>query len=68
MTMITNPSDPSVQAIFLRGHCRMYRVGMKHSTLTPTRLRSLVERVTGEKFKRGAWDDMIAALTKVISA
>lgn len=60
--------------IALRGHCKLHNVGMRHSKITPTELRKLVEHATCEKFKRGDWKAMIASLdymldeSKVISA
>lgn len=52
--------------VYLRAHCRLHKAGMRHSKMTPTFLRLQVEHATCEKFKRGDWGGMIAALTFMI--
>lgn len=66
MTTITTPANPAVQATFLRAHCRLFAIGMKHSRVSATDLRRYVETNTGKRFKRGDWNSMIDALNEVI--
>ena len=64
--MTIDPAQLRSQAVFLRAHCRLHEVGMRHSTLSPTRLRQSVEQVTARSFRRGDWVSMIASLNQVI--
>lgn len=67
MTVITNPERKEVQALFLRGHCRLFKVEMTHSKMTASDLRRKVSHVTGNQYKRGEWDAMITDLSAIIS-
>jgi hypothetical protein len=68
MTMITNPGDPKVQAIFLRGHLRLLSLGLKNSRLSGTQILRLAGNITGKSYKRGQYriarDDLEAFIDR----
>lgn len=68
MTMITEPRNPKVTAIFLKGHVAMFAAGMRNSRVTATTLRANVEKLTGKKYKRGDYTSMRADLQTIIDA
>jgi len=53
MTIIENPSASRIQAIALKGHCKLMSLGMNHSRLTRTRALQLASQITGKTYKRG---------------
>ncbi len=68
MTMITNPRDPKVQAIFLCGHLRLLILGLKNSRLSGTQILRLAGNITGKSYKRGQYriarDDLEAFIDR----
>ena len=68
MTTITNPRDKRVQAIFLKGHCKLRAAGMNARGTTAAQCKAMAENVTGKKYKRGAWDEMVTDLQAIIDA
>lgn len=63
---ITNPRDRVTQAIFLKGHARLYGLGMKHSQITGSQVLAKCEAVTGKKYKRGQYDLAVQDLQAII--
>ena len=68
MTVITELARPEVQAIFLKAHLKLQRVGMKHSTLTKTDLLRKASAVTGKKYTGKTIDVAIADLQAIVDA
>jgi hypothetical protein len=64
---IKNPTDPRVQAIFLKAHLKMLSMGLKGHNSGITIL-AAASKITGEAYKRGqytaALQDIEALLTK----
>lgn len=55
MTIITDPAASRVQAIFLKMHCGLFSMGMKHSQMTGKELLAKVTAVTNKPYKRGQY-------------
>lgn len=55
-----------VHLLGVRYYCGIYKAGMVSRTVPATRLRQMVEKATGRKFKRGDWEGMYAAVTEVL--
>lgn len=66
MTLITNPADPIVQAIFLKSHLKLMSVGMKHSRMSGKDVLSKASAITGVAYKRGQYDLALKDLTAFI--
>jgi hypothetical protein len=62
MTVIENPARPEVQAIFLKAHLKLAKVGMRHSTLTKTDLLRKASAVTGKKYSSRSAEDLVRAI------
>jgi hypothetical protein len=69
MTTILNPAEPRVQAVFLKGHCRLFAAGMKNSRMTATQLRAKCAANTKKTYKRTTpWKEIIGDLEEVINS
>lgn len=55
MTTITNPADPTTQALFLKLHLKMMAAGLKHSKMSGKTLLGKVSALTGWEYKRGEY-------------
>ena len=55
MTMILDPANPKVQALFLKQHLRLMAKGLKHSKMSGTALLGKVSALTGRTYKRGQY-------------
>lgn len=55
MTMILDPANPKVQALFLKQHLRLMAKGLKHSKMSGTTLLGKVSALTGRTYKRGQY-------------
>lgn len=66
--VITDPANPIVQAIFLKGHAKLMQAGMRHSTLTPTSVKRKITAITAVNYPQGkrGWEAAIADLQKII--
>tara|TARA_X000001382_G_scaffold37161_1_gene24638 strand:+ start:2471 stop:2674 length:204 start_codon:yes stop_codon:yes gene_type:complete len=49
------PSDPKVQAIFLKGHLKLMSLGMKNSKMSGKQMLALATNITGQNYKRGQY-------------
>jgi hypothetical protein len=63
--VIENPSDPIIQAIFLKPHLRLMSLGMTHSRLRQSDVLAAATALTGKPYKRGK-PGLEAALNDVI--
>jgi hypothetical protein len=59
MTTITNPADPTTQALFLKLHLKLMAKGLKHSRMSGTTLLGKVSALTGRTYKRGQYQTAI---------
>lgn len=59
MTTITNPADPTTQALFLKLHLKLMAKGLKHSKMSGTTLLGKVSALTGRTYKRGQYQTAI---------
>ena len=67
MTMILNPSRPEIQAVFLKSHLKLVKLGMTPPRGTnKTKLLSKASAITGYNYKRGQYDAAIADLQVII--
>jgi len=67
MTMILNPSRPEIQAVFLKSHLKLVKLGMTRPRGTnKTKLLSKASAITGYNYKRGQYDAAIADLQVII--
>jgi hypothetical protein len=55
MTTITDPADPTTQALFLKLHLKMMALGLKHSKMSGKTLLAKVSALTGWEYKRGQY-------------
>jgi hypothetical protein len=55
MTLITNPADPTTQALFLKLHLKLMAKGLKHSKMSGKTLLGKVSALTGWEYKRGQY-------------
>ena len=62
MTMITNPDSKQFQAILLKSHLKLLKLGMKHSKLSGTEILSRASVITGKSYKRAQYAIAIADL------
>jgi len=53
MTIIENPANTRLMAVFIRAHVKCMAAGMNHSSLTRTRALELASQITGKAYKRG---------------
>ena len=67
MTMILNPSRPEIQAVFLKSHLKLVKLGMTPPRGTnKTKLLSKASAITGYNYKRGQYDAAISDLQVII--
>lgn len=66
MTMISNPADARVQAIFLKAHLHLFSVGLKHSRMSGKDVLSKASAITGVAYKRGQYDLALKDITAFI--
>lgn len=66
MTTITNPRNPAIQAIFLKGNLRMLSRGFKHSRMSGVQALNIATQITGNTYKRGQYDKAISDLQTII--
>ena len=66
MTVIQNPADPKVQAIFLKSHLKLMALGMKNSRISKTEMLAKASAITGKKYGRSKIDDAVADLQLII--
>lgn len=65
--IIENPGRPEVQAAFLKSHLKLMKLGMKNSRISATEMLKKATSITGNKYKRGQFDQAIADLQSIIS-
>jgi len=69
MTMILNPARPEIQAVFIKQHLKLTKLGMTPPRgITKTKLLSKASAITGYNYKRGQYDAAIADLQVIIDA
>jgi len=67
MTMILNPARPVIQAVFIKQHLKLVKLGMTPPRGTnKTKLLSKAGAITGYNYKRGQYDAAIADLQVII--
>jgi len=67
MTTITNPADPTFQAMLLKSHLKLFSLGMKHSRMSGKDVLAKASALTHVEYKRGQYSraiDDLAALIK----
>lgn len=65
---ITDPSNPAVQAIFLRAHLRCIAAGLQPSRgVRKGDLLAKAGNITGKAYKQGAYGEAISDLTAYIN-
>lgn len=57
-------SNKRVQAVIIKGHCKLMALGMKHSSLNKTKVLKLAGEITEVKYKRGEHDKAVTDLEK----
>ena len=67
MSTITDPASPAVQAIFLKGHLKLHKAGLKHSHLSKKKLLELSGNITGKTYKNKDTDQAIADLQLIVN-
>ena len=60
-----NPSDPKVQAVFLKGHLKLLSVGMKNSRMSGKDILNAATKITGNKYKRGQYTLALEDLERI---
>lgn len=66
-TIIDNPGDNRrFQAVVTRSHLRLHALGMKHSRMPGTALLKHAAGLTGNKYKRGQYQQAVEDLTALI--
>lgn len=56
-----------LNAVFLRGHCRLMAQGMTHSRLSKTKVLQMAGDITGKKYKRGQHQQAYEDLTQFLN-
>lgn len=61
-------TEPSIyQALVVKQGLKACKIGMRLNTrYTPTNLFNMVHKITGKKFKRGQYDEAIAAIERFL--
>ena len=60
-----NPSDPKVQAVFLKGHLKLMSLGMKNSRMSGKQILAAVTKITGKDYKRGQYEKALQDLERI---
>jgi hypothetical protein len=68
MATVENPSkNLRFQAVVLRGHLRLLLAGMRHSTLSGTRILASAAELTGKQYKRGQYTAALDDIQRFIA-
>lgn len=70
MTIVTDPARPTVQAIFLKAHLKLMKVGMKNSRVSQRGMLDKAADLTGKKYpnSKSGLDVAIADLEELRAA
>lgn len=66
MTTILNPGDARIQAVFVRGHCRLMAKGMSARGVRKGDVLKRAGAITGKTYKRGEFNLAAEDLTSKI--